>query len=155
MNQNTPLQSASSTTTKIQFFDQLGVVAKDGSVNTGTRSRSAMEVIEYPEIAGGITPSELIAQLTAEDPQFEPDLRDARKRLAQQATTLLPPIKALRLRLGLSQTELANRMECSQPNIARMESSRGSDMQVSTLKRLAQALEIDPMELFALVAGES
>lgn len=51
-------------------------------------------------------------------------------------------LRSLRLKAGLSQRELAERIGTSQPNIARMEKSPG-DVTLGTLRRLAAALGVD------------
>ena len=51
-------------------------------------------------------------------------------------------LRRLRLEAGLSQEQLADRMNTSQAQIARMESGR-QDLQLSTMKRLAIALHVD------------
>lgn len=154
MNQNTHLPSESSTTTRIRYFDQFGVVESDGEVRSATGSRVVNELIEYPEIPGGKTPSELIAEMTASNPELEGLLQDARQELAEDYADILPPIKQLRLKAGMSQQELALALDCSQPNVARMESSRGSDMQISTVKRVAEALGADPRVLFDMLSKD-
>ena len=50
------------------------------------------------------------------------------------------PLAALRLKAGLSQAELAKRLEMHQPQLSRLESGQHSDVYVSTLAALAGAL---------------
>lgn len=82
----------------------------------------------------------LIAKLEAQDSK---GMQDARK---WAAATLYPEekftVRSLRLQMGLSQTELAKRMSSSQSHVARIE--RGTeDIQLSTFRKLAAALQID------------
>lgn len=51
-------------------------------------------------------------------------------------------LRALRLKAGLSQRELGERIGMSQPNVARLE-SRPGDVGLTTLRRLAEALGVD------------
>lgn len=55
-------------------------------------------------------------------------------------------VRSLRLRAGLSQAELGKRIGSSQPHVARIE--RGTeDIQLSTFRKLAAALALEPNEL--------
>jgi transcriptional regulator with XRE-family HTH domain len=54
----------------------------------------------------------------------------------------LSRIAAERLRLGITQADLAERAEMQQPNISRLERPRAA-MTVSTARRLARALGMD------------
>jgi DNA-binding XRE family transcriptional regulator len=76
-----------------------------------------------------------------------------RQRLAKVAGQLNPafrPLSALRLAAGLSQAELAEKMEMVQPNIARLE-KRPGDPSLSTLQKLAIVLGVDIREVIAAV----
>ena len=76
-----------------------------------------------------------------------------RQRLAQIADHLNPgfrPLSALRLAAGLSQSELAEKLDMKQPNIARLEKKPG-DPSLSTLKKLATVLGVDIGEVIAAV----
>ncbi len=67
-----------------------------------------------------------------------------RQRLARVVSHFNPtgkPLSTLRLEAGLSQSELAARMDMQQPNIARLEKKPG-DPSMTTLKRLAAALGV-------------
>ncbi len=54
-------------------------------------------------------------------------------------------LKRLRLEKGLSQIALARQIGSTQAQIARVESGR-QDVQVSTITRIAEALEIEPFD---------
>ena len=74
-------------------------------------------------------------------------LRDAR----QEVNALLyagqpPTLRNLRLRVGISQTQLAERIGTSQSQVARLEAGRQEPM-LDTLDRIADALGIDPGEV--------
>lgn len=57
-------------------------------------------------------------------------------------------LAALRLAAGLSQTQLATRMETQQSNISRWESDP-STMLVESVQKMARALGVDPSQVFA------
>lgn len=63
-----------------------------------------------------------------------------------------PSVAFYRLRNGWSQKELASRAGTSQSYIARLEAG-DIDPQVSTLKRLAAALDVQPSELLDAITG--
>jgi predicted transcriptional regulator len=59
--------------------------------------------------------------------------------MAKRRRALTESLAARRLELGLSQTEVAARMNTSQSAVARIEAGEG-DMRLSTLERYAAAL---------------
>lgn len=61
------------------------------------------------------------------------------REMAQRRRQLLADLAARRRELGLSQTEIAARMQTSQPAVARLESQTG-DVRLSTLERYAAAV---------------
>lgn len=76
-----------------------------------------------------------------------------RQRLAKVAEQLNPglrTISTLRLAAGLSQSQLAEKMDMKQPNIARLEKKPG-DPSLSTLQKLAAVLGVDIREVIAAV----
>ena len=74
-------------------------------------------------------------------------IRAARRKLALEiADDTGGSLQKLRLAKGLSQTELAVMVGTTQSHIARIESGR-SDVQVGTLNRLANALDVEAGEL--------
>jgi DNA-binding transcriptional regulator YiaG len=56
----------------------------------------------------------------------------------------------LRLKVGLSQQELAARMQTKQPSVARWEREPGQ-IKLENLHRLAKALDVDWLELAAVL----
>ena len=92
-------------------------------------------VVDHPD---SITIKEFVSKLEAAG--HSKSLADGRRTLASwidKKTSL----RTLRLTAGLSQDELATLMGTSQPQIARLESGR-QDIQLSTMKRLADVLKI-------------
>ena len=76
-----------------------------------------------------------------------------RQRLAKVADQRNPgfrPLSTLRLAAGLSQAELAAKIDMKQPNIARFEKKPG-DPSLSTLQKLAEALCVDIRDVIAAV----
>jgi len=66
----------------------------------------------------------------------------ARKRLAKTISdTDGNTIRSIRLERGWSQTQLAERMDTSQPHIARIEKGR-EDLRLSTARKLSEALNL-------------
>jgi transcriptional regulator with XRE-family HTH domain len=61
------------------------------------------------------------------------------KEMAQERRSLAATLSAMRLELGLSQTEVAARMGTSQSAVARLESG-DADLRLSTLERYAAAI---------------
>lgn len=77
------------------------------------------------------------------DPKKKQLLRDARKWVGESLYSHeLPTLKAYRLNLGLSQTDLARLINSSQSHIARIE--RGTEnLHIETCRKLCGALKID------------
>lgn len=90
---------------------------------------------------------DLMEQFRAEDPDFDKHYAAADEELYKQSLAAveageLSRITAERLRLKITQAELAERAGMRQPNISRLEKP-GAGMTVSTAKKLARALELE------------
>ena len=90
---------------------------------------------------------DLVRRAEAANPDFKEHLRGAKEKrykelLAEVRAGRLSRITAERLRLGMTQVELATRSGIAQPNISRLEKP-GAPVSVSTARRLAEALGID------------
>ncbi|ANO57353.1 MULTISPECIES: helix-turn-helix domain-containing protein [Pseudomonas] len=89
------------------------------------------------------------------DPESAAELADAR---AWVADTFYPgesdTLRTVRLRKGLSQMQLAERLQTSQPQVAKIESGK-VDPQYSTLVKLGAALDLDPNALFRLFEAQA
>lgn len=83
-----------------------------------------------------------IAQRWAKNADMQPRLQRARARLAGLSGADDGGIRAIRLRAGLSQTELARVIGTSQPHIARIEGGT-AEPTLDTCRRLASALGVD------------
>lgn len=87
------------------------------------------------------------------NPMRADGVRAGRQRLAQVVQRMNPDsnlLSSLRLRAGLSQSELADRMDMKQPNVARLEKHPG-DPGLSTLRKLAAALSCSLDEVIAAI----
>jgi HTH-type transcriptional regulator/antitoxin HipB len=93
------------------------------------------------------TLSDLIEDARREDPEFDAHYAAAdeelyRESLAAVEAGELSRITAERIRLGLTQAELAERAGMRQPNISRLEKP-GAPIAVSTAKKLARVFGLD------------
>ncbi len=106
-------------------------------------------------VSGGTEASEFFAR-RSRDPVRAVRLATARKKLGQaleathgQRTGLV----ALRMKAGLSQTELAQRMGTQQPSVARWERSP-EKMGFETIEAWAHALGVDTMVVCAAIKAQ-
>jgi len=98
-------------------------------------------------IGDAISVSRRAARLAA-DPARAAALANARKWLSEQAPFKNgESLKKLRLGRGMSQSQLATAAKSTQANIARIESGH-TDVQLSTIEKLAVALDLDPTRVF-------
>ena len=95
-----------------------------------------------------------LVEQAATDPVAKVAIADGRKAIAENYYGAEPRSLAyFRLQKGWSQKELAMRVGTSQSYIARVEAG-DIDPQVSTLRRLATALEVQPEVVFnAVLSG--
>lgn len=85
------------------------------------------------------------------DPGMAERMRNARREMALSAYADEPDtLSALRLAAGLSQKQLAELTETSQPHIARIEGGQ-TDPSTDVVARLARALEIDEATAFRAI----
>jgi DNA-binding transcriptional regulator YiaG len=66
-----------------------------------------------------------------------------------------PTLAALRMKAGLSQRELAKRLNVSQPQIAKWERLDAPNWESKTIVNLAHALSMDAKELFGVLINSS
>ena len=86
-------------------------------------------------------------------PGFKDALARGRERVSAQLLAMDRPrvgLAALRARIGLSQTDLADRLGMPQGNVSRWEKDPSS-IRTGNYKKLAAALEITRQELFAAI----
>lgn len=88
------------------------------------------------------------AKLSAAHPRRAAALAAARQKLVVELAA--SPLSALRLRAGLSQQQVAERMGVSQPQVARCEQGK-HDPGTGTVQRLAEALGVSVDEVFKAV----
>jgi len=101
--------------------------------------------LTQPEVIGGAMAMANYANSSAAKPGRAEALAKARQRLAGGLAA--SPLAALRLRAGLSQQQVAERMGVSQPQVARCEQGR-HDPGTETIARLADALGVPVAEVF-------
>lgn len=101
-------------------------------------------------LADTVSLESLIARCAVDAP-LSAEMSEARRQLAGSLYADAPAsLSALRLEAGLSQAQLAERVETSQPHIARIE--RGvTDPGTETIARIARALEVDEVVIFRAV----
>ncbi|APW48670.1 helix-turn-helix domain-containing protein [Rhodoferax antarcticus] len=101
---------------------------------------------------GGAEASEFFAR-RIRNPARAQRLAAARSKLGQALEATYGKrtgLVALRLKLGLSQTELAKRMDTQQPSIARWERAP-STMSHQNMTAMAQALGVDAVQVFLAI----
>lgn len=98
-----------------------------------------------------------ITKSAEQDDRKRAALQRARVRLARhlQQNEQRQTIASLRLARSLSQTQLADALGVSQSYIGKIESGRNSDLRATTIRRLAEALQVDANTILgALSSGE-
>lgn len=121
---------------------------------TGT---GGIEVYKLPDTKTELSVDDMFAQLSLSGPRAPAALEAGTKWVAQ---TFFPEHKnslaTLRMAAGLTQRELGNRLNVSQPMIAKWEKGEAPNMQLKTVVSLATALSIDLHELInvLVVTGE-
>lgn len=114
------------------------------------------QLADDPAILQGGTEAGEYFERRNSDPLRATRLNKARKKLghaletkAGQTTSLV----ALRMKAGLSQSELAKRMNTQQPSVARWERAPES-MSFSTIEALAVALQVETMAVCAAISAQ-
>lgn len=107
------------------------VVTIDFSISAASRTRP-----------GSLTPDQLVAQLSR-GVAGEKRLAEARKWVADKlGVDGHVTLRMLRLRRNLSQKQLADLLNTSQPHIARIEAGK-DNIHLDTMRKLARALDVD------------
>lgn len=125
----------------------------DGLLFSTGSPKQAIHVVQVEadpfetHVASLPTLSDLIEDARRGDPEFDAHYAAAdeelyRESLAAVEAGELSRITAERIRLGLTQAELAKRAGMRQPNISRLEKP-GASISVSTAKKLARVLGLD------------
>lgn len=136
MNATVKLDRGLSKTTENYFFKVGEVILTDDYKWIGVASKA---------VPGAVSIDDLVAELSDDD-EFKAGLAEARGWLAESAYDGEVSLKTIRLKKGLSQTDLAALADMHQPQVARIEAGRSSP-QVDTVQRLASALDYDMGEL--------
>lgn len=111
-------------------------------------SVEVVEIVSQPNCdVAAVTVSDRRRRLET-DPRRSALLAKARSELADSALMAeVHPFKKMRLKAGLSQEKLAALANTSQAQIAKLEKTN-SDPHVSTICRMAQAMNVSPVEVF-------
>jgi len=131
----------------------------DGSLVTGPITEtSSLGVVVYKEfftekstpLANSITLESLVNKYEKDEVRAK-YLRDARLKLANSHYKgEVENFSALRLSSGMSQTELARKIESSQPHIARIENGT-NDPSTDLVARLALAIGVEEQRVFSAI----
>lgn len=109
--------------------------------------------VTFPVHVFGIHISERMAR-NRNNPKRVAALAKARQRLGNwmgnEPSLQDMSLAALRLKAGLSQAELAERLNTSQPNVARME-RMPNDPKISTVRAWAEALHVSVTEVLQAI----
>lgn len=108
------------------------------------------EIRLNPELRVGYRDIDEIVNELSADPDFKAALPEARAEVARGLYGDVRTLASLRLLRGLSQSELAQAVETSQPAIAFYESGKRQPM-LDTAKRIADVLQISLDELYDLL----
>jgi len=153
-------------TATIRVFDESCVLTKTSSAkpavaNAPVVARSAPGPCVVIELDGSRLSADPIprnfkaidelTQRYERDPKRRKALERARAALAKTLKEA-DSLRSIRLRKGLSQSSLGQRVGMPQAHIARLESGR-CDPQLSTVMRLAAALDVNPSTLFKVMTG--
>lgn len=87
-----------------------------------------------------------------QDPEFSGMLNESNKKLAKAFYNEEQSLRSLRLASGLTQSQLADAMETSQAQIAKLENGL-SDFRKSTVQKLATIFQIEPGKMFNILSG--
>ena len=97
---------------------------------------------EAPVPPGYTTIDEIVAKFDR-DPALKQEMRSARRWVADTVLAGKPvALRTLRLRMGLSQAQLAEAIGTQQPHVARIEGGQ-ADLRLETCRRIAEALDVD------------
>lgn len=119
---------------------------------TGTKS---LQIHKLSSQKNEMSVDDMFAQLERIDPRANAAIEEGTKWVAKTFFSEHPESLAiLRMRAGLSQNELGKRLGVSQPQIAKWEKCKTPNLQINTIKALAQALSIDSHELFRVLVNE-
>ena len=149
MNQPTREQVEFSRLTSTSLTDIAGLPKPGTTTPLGFVYYASFEAATFPQPNGCVSISEHI-ESQENDPLKLAALEQARNEVRELLYPERETIATLRLRKGWSQQRLAEAMETSQPQIARIESGR-VDPQRSTILKLAESLECDVITVFKAV----
>lgn len=139
------VNGSSATTNPYYFNGDTGQIIRTDAYRWGGTAPKA--------VPGAVGIDNLIDEFSV-DAEFREGLREGRQWIAEAAHPKGKSLRALRLERGLSQKELAAMLNTQQPYIARIEAGKTSP-QIDTVKRLADALEVDYGDLCKILIAEA
>lgn len=89
-----------------------------------------------------------------QDEEFRANFADANKQLAETYYKDEKSLRAMRLKKGLTQSQLAEAISTSQPQITKLENG-DTDFRSATVVKLAKFFGIKASEMFGILIGES
>lgn len=109
--------------------------------------------VELPPRKSISTFSSFLAELSEEDQLFDSDMKEARQWVADKYYAGENSLRKMRLSRGWSQSYLAEKLQTSQAQVAKLE-LRKTDPQLTTIKKLAAAFDISVGDMASVLAEE-
>lgn len=120
---------------------------------TGTQSVQVYKILPKP---AELSVDEMFAKLELKDLRAEAATEIGTKWVAETFLSKHPTkLSTLRMRAGLSQKELGKRLNVTQPMVAKWEKDDTPNLQLATIKNLANALSIDINALVDVLIGKN
>lgn len=125
----------------------------DAQSVTGTNT---VEVYKLGSKNESLSVDDMFEQLEFNDPRATAATEEGTKWVAKTFfSSTTPTLATLRLRVGISQRELGKRLGVSQPQIAKWERGETPNMQLRTVKNLANALSVELHELVSILISRT
>ncbi|MDD2774458.1 MAG: helix-turn-helix transcriptional regulator [Gallionella sp.] len=120
---------------------------------TGTQ---AVEIYRLAAKQADLSVDDMFAQLESSDTRVKGAMAVGAQWVAETfLSQTRPTLATLRMQAGFSQRELANRLNVSQPQIAKWERLDAPNWESKTIVNLAKALSMDAKELFGVLMDSS
>ena len=147
-----PKESSKTTIPSLPAFEQSQESHVESAESSATIYHVQFEPVHKP-LPGSISVDGLLAHLAEHYPDFDEGMKEARQFVGKVFYEDEASLRKMRMDRGMSQTDLANIISTSQPQIAKIESGRFKPG-LDTIMRLARAFEVAPGEVTeVLVAG--
>lgn len=133
---------------KTELRSYLGESSKTRSKPTTATESSAMKWFGVPEpIQDHELDLDLLLAEFKDDPEFQAIQAETFASLGNTLLKDCTSLDALRLRAGLSQQQVADKVGSTQPYIARLEKGKVTDPGVKLVSKLAKALNVNVEEI--------